>query len=79
MTASIDTEKFSAQLRAKAIRRDSREILVTNFRDTAQEKDLTEPCNCEGFGRIRHFKRGGKSHWLVIHISSPIRGFRHRA
>lgn len=28
-----------------------------------QEKDLTEPVNCDGVGRIRHFRRGSGDGW----------------
>ncbi|MEX2236945.1 MAG: hypothetical protein WEB00_05335 [Dehalococcoidia bacterium] len=59
----IDTEKFSSRLRARAIDLDRRAILVTNFRGTEQEPDLTEPANCAGFGRIRHFRRKTARGW----------------
>jgi len=41
----------------------NRKLLVTNFRGTEQEKDLTEPANCGGFGRIRHFHRRTSAGW----------------
>jgi hypothetical protein len=59
----IDTSALSTALRAKAVDLTSRRVLVTNFRDTAQEPDLSEPSNCQGFGRIRHFRRHGTSGW----------------
>ena len=54
---TIDTDDFSARLRMKAIDPATRRLLVTNFRGSRQEEDLTEPANCRGFGRIRHFRR----------------------
>ncbi len=52
----IDTVKFSERLRARGIRSEEKKLLVTNFHGTDQERDLTEPANCNGFGRIRHFR-----------------------
>jgi uncharacterized Fe-S cluster-containing radical SAM superfamily protein len=40
-----------------------RRLLVTNYTGTEQEPDLTEPANCKGFGRIRHFRRATSSGW----------------
>lgn len=63
MAGTIDTERFSAQLRAKAVDVPGRRLLVTNYIGTEQEPDLTEPPNCNGFGRIRHFRRATSSGW----------------
>lgn len=63
MSAVIDTEALSNRYRSAAIDIPGRRILVTNFLGTAQERDLTEPANCRGFGRIRHFRRGGNGNW----------------
>lgn len=59
----IDTKRFSAALRDKAINLEDRKILVTNFKGSKQESDLTEPANCAGFGRIRHFRRETNKDW----------------
>lgn len=53
----IDTETTSTKYRSLAIDVSKKEILITNFKDTEQSKDLTLPYNCEGFGRVHHFKR----------------------
>lgn len=63
MAGQIDTERFSAQLRAKAVDVPGRRLLVTNYLGTEQEADLTEPPNCKGFGRIRHFRRATSTGW----------------
>jgi uncharacterized Fe-S cluster-containing radical SAM superfamily protein len=60
----INTDEFSAHLRAKAIDLEHRQILVTNFFNTKQQEDLSEPPNCDGFGRIRHFSRTDSSGWF---------------
>jgi uncharacterized Fe-S cluster-containing radical SAM superfamily protein len=59
----IDTEAFSLTLRNKAIDFERKSILLTNFNGSEQEKDLTEPANCKGFGRVRHFKLGLGKDW----------------
>ncbi len=59
----ISTDDFSAHLRRKGIDLDSKRILITNFQGTKQEEDLSEPANCEGFGRIRHFSRDTRPGW----------------
>lgn len=41
----------------------NRRLLITRFPGTDQEADLTEPPNCGGLGRIRHFKRARSSNW----------------
>jgi len=59
----IDTDSFSARLRERAVRLDSRELLVANFSGSGQEPDLTDPPNCGGVGRIRHFTRTTSDGW----------------
>lgn len=62
--ANLDTEVMSSSLRDKAIDIDRRAILITNFSGSEQEKDLTEPANCNGFGRVRHFKLDAGNDWI---------------
>lgn len=59
----IDTEKFSLALRKRGINLESREVLVTRFPGSEQARDLTLPPNCDGFGRIHHFKRDQGNGW----------------
>lgn len=61
---SINTSLSSAQFRSLLIDVPSRRIRVTNFSGTEQEQDLSEPANCGGFGRIRHFLRESTADWL---------------
>jgi uncharacterized Fe-S cluster-containing radical SAM superfamily protein len=63
MNNIIDTARFSAQMRNKAIKRDSKQLLVAKLGGTSQEDDLTEPVNCGGVGRIRHFRRATAPGW----------------
>ncbi len=60
----INTEKVSTLLREKAIDIDQKAILITNFSGSEQEKDLTEPTNCNGFGRLRHFELDAGKEWI---------------
>jgi uncharacterized Fe-S cluster-containing radical SAM superfamily protein len=59
----IPTDEFSARLRDKALRPQSRELLIANFAGSGQEVDLTDPPNCGGVGRIRHFHRETSPGW----------------
>jgi uncharacterized Fe-S cluster-containing radical SAM superfamily protein len=60
---AINTEVLSARYRAASVDLNSKRLLITNFRNTEQEKDLSEPPNCGGIGRIRHFRRETSSSW----------------
>lgn len=60
----IDTERLSARYRDAAINAVTHEVLLTDFRGTQQEPDLTEPPNCGGLGRIRHFRRDQAQGWV---------------
>jgi len=64
MLKIIDTEAWSDRYRKAAIQPADRRLLVTNFHGTEQEGDLSEPANCNGFGRIRHFRLGGGETWV---------------
>lgn len=60
-----DTRKKSLQLRKKAVDLNQKAILITNFFGSKQELDLTVPPNCEGFGRIRHFRLNAGDDWIT--------------
>jgi len=53
----LDTNALSAQLREASIDVSGRRLLVSRIAGSEQEADLSEPVNCEGLGRIRHFGR----------------------
>jgi uncharacterized Fe-S cluster-containing radical SAM superfamily protein len=56
MSATINTDELSARYRAQSLRPDSKEILITRFAASDQEDDLSDPPNCGGYGRVRHFR-----------------------
>lgn len=60
---SIDTERFSAFLRPKAISAEEKLVSITRFNGAEQERDLTVPANCGGYGRIHHFHRDQGDSW----------------
>jgi uncharacterized Fe-S cluster-containing radical SAM superfamily protein len=59
----IDTEQFSTNLRRRAIDLQSQRLLITKFTGSEQEKDLSLPANCGGFGRIHRFRRNQGVDW----------------
>lgn len=63
MTQSINTDRWSEQYRKKLVDYTAQRILITDFRGSGQEADLSEPVNCGGFGRIRHFQQETSPHW----------------
>ena len=60
---SIDTQALSVRYRRAAIDLSNRKLLITNFSETEQEGDLSEPPNCRGLGRVRHFRVGDGQRW----------------
>jgi hypothetical protein len=59
----IDTDELSARLRERSIRPETEQLLMARIGGSEQEGDLTEPPNCEGYGRIRHFRMDTPSGW----------------
>jgi uncharacterized Fe-S cluster-containing radical SAM superfamily protein len=59
----LDTEEISERFRNAALNLQGKKLLVTNFIGTDQEKDFSEPANCKGFGRVRHFRRATSAGW----------------
>lgn len=59
----INTQAASARMRPQLLDPLRRRILLTNLAGTEQERDLSEPPNCRGFGRLRHFRRQDDSAW----------------
>lgn len=53
--AAIPTDRYSTDLRSKAIRVNTRELLMSRIAGSAQEFNLTNPPNAGGLGRLRHF------------------------
>lgn len=59
----IDTERFAEQLRARAIDVAGGRILISRLAGSGQEIDLTLPANCNGYGRVRHFRLATAEGW----------------
>ena len=59
----INTDSQSKTLRERAIHVNAREILIAQIVNSSQEKDLAEHANCEGYGRIRHFRYDKGPNW----------------
>jgi uncharacterized Fe-S cluster-containing radical SAM superfamily protein len=59
----IDTEKYSRYLRQKSLMPGERKVLIARLAGSLQETDLSEPVNCNGFGRIRHFRLQRDERW----------------
>lgn len=60
----LNSGDLATRYRGQAINLATRQVLVTNFRGTDQEKDLSERANCGGFGRVRHFVRTRSDNWV---------------
>lgn len=59
----IDTDSYSARLRARAVDPQRRALLISDLRGSEQEDDLSEPVNCGGYGRVRHFTQATSTGW----------------
>jgi uncharacterized Fe-S cluster-containing radical SAM superfamily protein len=61
--AWIKTDDLSLSLRVRSVRCETHELLISRIDGSAQEQDLSEPPNCEGYGRIRHFHTHTPAPW----------------
>ena len=59
----IGTEQYSRDLRDRSVDRNEQRLLVARLAGSEQEPDLSEPVNCGGLGRIRHFGRPTAPPW----------------
>jgi len=57
------TVDVAMRLRAKAVNVAERRFLLTVLTGSRQEADLSEPVNCGGVGRVRHFRRDQSEGW----------------
>jgi hypothetical protein len=60
---ALNSDAIAEKYRFRTVDLSRRQILMTNFHGTQQEEDLTIPANCNGFGRIRHFRRVTSEGW----------------
>jgi len=63
--ATIRTDEVSARLRERVIRLDTHQLLIARIEGSSQEADLSEPPNCRGYGRIRHFRMAARAPWPI--------------
>ena len=59
----IDTEPFAHHLRSRAIDTRNRRVLISRLSGSNQERDFSLPANCNGYGRIRHFRHATAEGW----------------
>ncbi|OQW58933.1 MAG: hypothetical protein A4S17_11415 [Proteobacteria bacterium HN_bin10] len=59
----IQTDTFAKSMRERIIKPTEGQILISRLEHSDQEDDLTVPPNCEGLGRIRHFRRATSENW----------------
>src|SRR5580698_2252860 len=59
----VDTERAAGLYRAKTLESAGQRILMTRLQGSGQEVDLHDPVNCQGFGRVRHFRRATSLGW----------------
>lgn len=81
MVVRSKADTLAETLRNRAVDVPNQRILVTDFRGSQQEEDLTEPANCGGLGRIRHFQRNTSTGWPrnPLPIEPAARGLRRPA
>jgi len=60
---TLDFDSFATNLRSKSIIGNN-QFLISRFTNSVQEKDLSEGSNCQGFGRIHHFKFEKGNDWV---------------
>lgn len=59
----LDTQKSSERLRSQSVDVSTKSILVSKLSGSDQEPDLSAPTNCDGFGRVRHFRFETANNW----------------
>jgi uncharacterized Fe-S cluster-containing radical SAM superfamily protein len=61
--ATLDSDALAKRYRANSLRVGAKEILIARIAGSEQEGDLTLAPNCDGYGRIRHFRSKGGADW----------------
>jgi uncharacterized Fe-S cluster-containing radical SAM superfamily protein len=81
MAKLIVTSEVSEPLRERGIDVSTRSVSLSRIAESAQAEDLSEPTNCHGFGRIRHFGCHPSPGWPdnPLPIIPARRFFGHRA
>lgn len=63
LARGLDTARRDASLRPRVVDPATRGVFVSRIGGTPQERDLSTPTNCDGFGRVRHFRQHVVSGW----------------
>lgn len=56
MSAYIHSDQLASSLRARSVQVDTKRVRIARLAGSQQEQDLSLPPNCEGLGRIHHFR-----------------------
>jgi organic radical activating enzyme len=59
----IDTSASATGFRALTVDATNQRLLISRLSGSAQEPDITKPINCDGFGRLRHFRLETAKGW----------------
>lgn len=59
----MEMNDYFLKCRRSVYNENNNSFLLSKIESSAQEKDLTVPPNCEGYGRIRHFRRFISEEW----------------
>jgi uncharacterized Fe-S cluster-containing radical SAM superfamily protein len=72
----IDTDRASADLRSRMLDLERRAVSLTRFSTSDQLGDLSEPPNCDGFGRVHTFVEDAFDDWPTnpLPIRPALRG-----
>jgi organic radical activating enzyme len=60
----MNATDIAVRLRSRIVNAEDRSLLLSRFDLSTQRKDLQDPPNVGGVGRIRHFRRNGAQGWL---------------
>src|SRR5437667_3836159 len=74
-TAEIDTDLYAKRLRQMSIIGNDK-FLITNFRGSLQEKDITKGSNCKGFGRVHRFGNRPIGSWVPNPLPHTVAAWR---
>ena len=61
---NMNNEYKSNYIRTKMVKISEKQVLISRLKGSLQEDDITLPVNCNGFGRIRHFRICEYRDWM---------------
>lgn len=70
-TGIIDVDALAKKFRLKSIIDDNK-FLITTLRGSNQEKDISEELNCQGLGRIHHFRFEKGKEWVPDPLPNQV-------